>query len=153
MSNQNQPGPRPTLTADLTPEAAAVVEAAHDLIGYLQRGDKSGVFGRVLDLQRVLADLETIERQRYNQRQMQAIERAAGLALTHKWELVDSGIRCVRCPIDAGSTALKHGTVPECNANTRCAPFAARHFIVAEHCVYCRTVYPATAGTREAVTR
>lgn len=131
--------------SDLAPEAAAVVEATAALIEELRREDNRDAFGRVLDLQRVLADLEVIERRKYDQRQVQAIERATGSALTHKWELVDSGIQCARCPVDAGSTALKHGSVPDCNPNTRCARFTRRHFIVSDHCVYCKTVYPSTA--------
>lgn len=129
----------------LTGEAAAVVQAATRLLKDLQHG--YSVFSAVLGLQRVLADLEVVERRKYNQRQRDAIEHAAGLAATHVWELVDSRIRCTRCPVDVGTVALTHGAVPECNPNTRCAPFATRHFIAGDRCTYCETDYPATAET------
>lgn len=125
---------------------AAVVKAATALLNDFDDGGGAGVFGDVLDLQRALAELETIERGRYDREQRDAIARAAGLALTHEWALVDSGIRCARCPVDAGSMVVMSGAVPACNPKTRCAPFAHRHFIVgAGRCVYCKTEYPATA--------
>lgn len=131
---------------DLDPEAAAVVTSATRLVDDLQHRTRAGVFGAVLELQRVLADLETVERGKYEQELREAIEHAAGLALTHEWQLVDSGIRCARCPVDAGVLAVTRGAVPACNPKTRCAPFAPRHFIVSTGCIYCKAEYPATAG-------
>lgn len=130
----------------LAPEAVEVVVAATRLIDALRDGPAYAVFGDVLVLQRVLADMEVIERRQYDREQCEAIERAAGLALTHEWRVIDSHIACARCPVDAGSTAVISGAVPACTPDTRCAPFAHRHFIVgAGRCVYCKVEYPATA--------
>ena len=130
--------------SELTPEAAAVVEAATFLIRALEGG--SGAFGWTLELQRALPALEVVERRKFEQREREAIDQAAGLALTHQWEWVDGGgIQCARCPVDAGLRALRNGSVPECDPDTRCAPYADRHFITGDRCIYCKTTYPATA--------
>lgn len=158
MSNQNQSGPRPTLTVDLT-EAARVAERLAENLRRITTDDAGWAAGALNDIGR-LAELKADLAELYRQYLADQIPTAVGNAATHEWRVSDGGadLVCGRCDSSAVPRSLRDGQTPTCP--DRCQAFSSPvgHSLYpaydadSSHCIYCKTVYPATASTREAVT-
>ena len=132
-----------------TPEVSSVITACEALVDDLKSGRLA--YGSVLTLQNVLRPIETAELARWCQKQADEIQAASGAALAHTWYVTERGeIKCRECPTDTGQV-LRIGAVPECDPTMTCAPYARRHLVLGHNrdsgrCIYCDTVFPATAG-------
>lgn len=108
------------------------------------------------DFLEALPSLQETLRDLTRSRLTEQIAQAAGNAATHEWRVSDSCelIECSACECGPVGYLLATGSVPTCSPNTDC-----KHAIYGGQtlrrddapvdsgvCIYCKTVYPATAG-------
>jgi hypothetical protein len=108
------------------------------------------------DFLEALPSLQETLRDLTRSRLTEQITQAAGNAATHQWRVRDDHdlIECAVCGCGPVGYLLASGSVPTCSPNTDCkhgiygGQTLRRDDAPADSgaCIYCKTVYPATAG-------
>ncbi len=135
----------------MTAAADTVMKFVEQLAFCLRHDSPAGALTAIDRIEESLPALRETLQEQYRQKKEAAVAAASGNSLTHDWVVTESGINCLRCHLTTIGEIVVLGALPECG------PSDCPHLVImgdddtSRRCTYCKTAYPATAGTREGV--